>query len=178
MEKVKQVFVVEGRSDEQKLKSIYDCEVIITHGYHISRETIELIKAAAKEKEVILFLDPDRAGNLIRNRLNKEIKNAKNVYIARDKARKSLKYGVEFAKVEDIKEALKYQISFETNYNCLDYQQFLSLNIVGNKKLRLYICEKLHITYANNKTLYKILNYLNIDYQRLKEIIEEFNHEN
>jgi len=50
MKKIKEVIVVEGRDDEINLKRFFDCEVIRTNGFGISRETYKKIKTAHKNQ--------------------------------------------------------------------------------------------------------------------------------
>ena len=65
-----QVVVVEGKHDEQKIKSIFpDVECIVTGGSSISEETLNLIYQTSLKKEVILFLDPDFPGKQITNKI-------------------------------------------------------------------------------------------------------------
>ena len=62
-QKIKQVIVVEGKTDTNHLKKIFDVDTIETNGSAISKSTLNLIKQVAKTKGVILFLDPDYTGN-------------------------------------------------------------------------------------------------------------------
>ena len=57
--KIKEVIVVEGKSDLIFLKSFLDAEIIITNGSEISKETLDLIKKANETTGVIVLTDPD-----------------------------------------------------------------------------------------------------------------------
>ena len=66
---IKEVIVVEGKTDVATLSNIIKAEFIITNGFEISEETIELIEKVNKTKGVILFLDPDGPGEKIRMKI-------------------------------------------------------------------------------------------------------------
>ncbi len=51
--KIKEVIVVEGRDDLDAVKKAVDAEIIITHGFGISEKTFQLIKVAARKKELL-----------------------------------------------------------------------------------------------------------------------------
>ena len=51
-----QVIVVEGKHDEQKIKSIYpNLECIVTNGSEISKETLNLIYQTSLVRDVIIL---------------------------------------------------------------------------------------------------------------------------
>ena len=51
------------------LSNIIKAEFIVTNGFEINEETIELIKKVNETKGVILFLDPDGPGEKIRMKM-------------------------------------------------------------------------------------------------------------
>ena len=98
--------VVEGRDDESAVLRAVNADIICTHGYGITQQPLELIAAAAKKKGIIIFTDPDFAGNNIRKRLTGLFPQAKQAYLTRDDAFKEGDIGVENASPEAIAEAL------------------------------------------------------------------------
>ena len=62
---VKEIIVVEGRDDTAAIKRAVDANTIETHGFGIRKETWDLIEKAYNEKGIIIFTDPDFAGNEI-----------------------------------------------------------------------------------------------------------------
>jgi ribonuclease M5 len=87
--KIKEIIVVEGKDDESAVKLAVDAEVIITSGFGITEETFRRIEFAQEKKGVIVFTDPDYAGEQIRKRINRRIKGCKNAYLSRKEARKN-----------------------------------------------------------------------------------------
>ena len=68
---LKEVIVVEGKYDKEKLKKITDAPIVCTHWFEIyrSKKIVNTIKALAKDRGVIILTDSDRAGFRIRNYL-------------------------------------------------------------------------------------------------------------
>ena len=83
MVRVREVIVVEGRYDQNTLRQIVDADVVCTDGFAIFRETERqaLLRRLAEKRGLIVFTDPDGAGEVIRGFLNgivdpKYVKNA------------------------------------------------------------------------------------------------------
>ena len=71
MVKISQAIVVEGKYDKNTLSQIVDAPIIQTDGFHImkDKEQLELLRAVAKKRGLIVFTDSDGAGFVIRNYL-------------------------------------------------------------------------------------------------------------
>ena len=107
MKKIKEIIVVEGKDDISKVKAAFDCDVIATNGTHFSKNLLKKIKEANEKCGVIVFTDPDYAGEKIRKNINKVVPNCKNAFLSRSLALKGDNIGVENAKGEDIIEAIE-----------------------------------------------------------------------
>jgi ribonuclease M5 len=167
------IVVVEGKKDSEKIKKLFNVLTYETHGFGFNDSDIENLKKLSKTYNVILFLDPDRSGEKIRQSILKHIPDAENIYISKnDMEPFSKKIGVAEAKDEVIIKAFQNKIKFKKDNISLLFSEYLSLDI-SSKILREKICEKIGISYCNNKTLFKTLNMLNIDLLRLKEIIKD-----
>ena len=66
---IKEIIVVEGRDDTAAIRQSVDAVTIETHGYGIRQSTWELIDKAYETTGIIIFTDPDTAGEQIRRRL-------------------------------------------------------------------------------------------------------------
>ena len=73
MMQVKEVIVVEGRDDTQRIKLAVDADTIETNGSAIDREVIDQIKHAQAKRGVIVFTDPDFPGEKIRKIISREV---------------------------------------------------------------------------------------------------------
>ena len=172
-----EVLVVEGKNDKARILAIFPhLNVITTNGSEISEETLLMIEELAKEHEIILFLDPDYPGERIRNIILNRVPNCTNIYIKKSKAidERKHKVGVEHASDEDIIEALENRISYSHKNNNLTTSDLYKLGLLGcnNSSLkRMYLSDKLHIGNPNGKTLLNRLNFLQLTYNELEEIL-------
>ncbi|MGL4647134.1 MAG: ribonuclease M5 [Mycoplasmoidaceae bacterium] len=170
----KEIILVEGKNDTQKIKRIFpNAETIETNGYDLTKDKIELIKKINSERGIICFLDPDRVGKKIRDVLIKEIPNLTHAFISLDDIKeKSKKMGVAEADDLAIKNALTNLFTDQSFVNDFSWDQYLSLNL-NNKIKRIALCKKLKIPYYNHKQLFNILKIIGMNYNQLKQVINE-----
>ena len=98
--------VVEGRDDMSAVLAAVEANIIITHGYGITQQTLDTIRAAYERNGIVVFTDPDHAGRRIRERLTALFPEAKHAYLSERQASKNGDTGVENASPEDILKAL------------------------------------------------------------------------
>lgn len=118
---IAEVIVVEGRDDTAAIKRAVRAVTIETHGFGISKSTWEKIQHAYKDYGIIVFTDPDHAGEEIRRKILEKFPDAKQAFLSREKATEKTKgsqreaeanngrpdIGIENASPEDIREALE-----------------------------------------------------------------------
>lgn len=179
-----EVLVVEGKNDKARILAIFpNLNVITTNGSEISDDTLEMIKELSKSHKIILFLDPDYPGERIREKINNYVLGCDNVFIERKFAVDNRKYkvGIEHASFEDIKKALENRISYSTSSNKWSIKNLYDLGLVGQNdsvNKREYLANVLHIGNPNGKTLLKRLNYIGLDYEEVRSILNEKNWNN
>lgn len=170
--KIQQVVVVEGKTDTNHLKKIFNVDTIETNGSALNAVTLHLIKQVASTRGVILFLDPDYTGNLIRKKISQYLNKYDEAFIVKD-SWKTKKIGVNEASDEEIVSSLKNLIRYSKNdLQTISLQEYQKLNINTHSK-REQICKLYNIPYSNNKQLLKRLNMLKITYKELKDKINE-----
>ncbi|MBQ1947005.1 MAG: DUF4093 domain-containing protein [Clostridia bacterium] len=66
---VKEVIVVEGRYDKERLSALFDALILTTDGFRIYRDKdmLPALRRLAQSRGLIILTDPDRAGFQIRN---------------------------------------------------------------------------------------------------------------
>lgn len=76
MVRLKQAVVVEGRYDVNTLRQIIDAPVFETRGFGVMKDTelVELLRAAARRRGLVILTDPDGAGFVIRNYLKNRLR--------------------------------------------------------------------------------------------------------
>lgn len=174
-----QVIVVEGKHDEQKIKSVYpNVDCIVTNGSEISEETLNLIYQTSLVREVILFMDPDFPGKKITQKILDTKGIFKIAFINKQLAisKNKKKVGIEHATDADIKNSLSsYFTILENEEHVLNQDLIVRglVNVEGSKKKREKLCKSLNIPVSNGKSLLKYINILNISLERVDEIIEK-----
>ena len=182
--KINETVIVEGRDDTINLKRAVDCFTIETHGFGIRRETWEQIEKAYSERGIIIFTDPDHAGEEIRRKLTERFPDAGQAYIARKDALKKGDVGVENAEPEVIAGALlrardlmKRKVPLEEDISAKDPITMNDLDELGlsggegSKELRQEAGKALGIGYANAKGFLRKLSGFGIKREELYEAI-------
>jgi ribonuclease M5 len=172
------VIVVEGKNDKEKIKSLYkDIHVITTNGSSIDLDSINLLKELSKTHDIVLFTDPDHAGERIRRILAKELDHIYHAFIDKEKSISSnhKKIGVEHASAETIKNALNHLMLVQTKSTSdITYSFLYEHNLIGNefsKEKREKLAKKMNIGHVNGKTLYQRLHMFNLNKKDVLEVL-------
>ena len=172
------VIVVEGKNDKEKIKSLYkDIYVITTNGSSIDPNAIIVLKELSKTHDIILFTDPDHAGDRIRKILAKELVNVYHAFIDKDQSISSnnKKIGVEHARAEAIKNSLDHLMLVQTKSTSdITYSFLYDLNLIGHpyaKEKREMLSKKINIGHVNGKTLYHRLHMFNVSKKDVLEVL-------
>ncbi|WP_027063496.1 ribonuclease M5 [Mesoplasma seiffertii] len=175
--KIKQIIIVEGKTDTQKLKNIYgeDLKTIETQGLSLNQQTLEFIKKANQQTGVIIFTDPDGPGKKIREQiigfLGTKVANAFIEKTAIDSSSK--KIGIAEASEAAIKQALNDLIIFDQSKESLSWSEYLN-NDFYLKNNRMVICKKYGWNeQISSKTLFKWLNWISLNVEDIKAILGE-----
>lgn len=173
--KINGIVIVEGKTDTVKLKSLFDVQTIETNGSEISKKTINLILKVEQKNNIILFLDPDGPGEMIRKKIvNHLTRPFFQCFIKKTDINKdSKKIGVAEAKNTAILDAFQNYCVFEKNKQTLSQIEYDEL-LLNTKQKREWFCNYLKISYANNKQLLKILNMLGYTKLQMIEILKKW----
>ena len=174
--KVKEAIVVEGRDDTIAINAAVDAITIETHGFGIKKETWELIEKAAGKMGIIVFTDPDHAGEEIRRKILEKFPDAKQAFLAREDATKKNDIGIENASPEAIIKALEKVKSPNNDESRILFSEddLFQAGLTGredSKERRDMLGKILGIGYANAKGMLKKLNYFNISEEEFNEAI-------
>lgn len=104
---IKEIIVVEGKDDVSAVKRAVDAELITTGGFALPPSVIRRIKIAAEKRGVIIFTDPDFAGEKIRKKIAQQVPGCKHAFLPREQALKGDNVGIENASPESIRAALE-----------------------------------------------------------------------
>ncbi len=104
---IQEIIVVEGRDDTAAIKRAVEADTIETGGSALSKETMQRIELAHKRRGIIIFTDPDYAGERLRKLISQRIPGCKHAFITRSEATNKKDIGVENASPDVIREALQ-----------------------------------------------------------------------
>lgn len=159
---IRQVIVVEGRDDTAAVRRAMDVDTIETHGFGISQATWKLLEKAYEERGLIVFTDPDHAGENIRKRISERFPDALQAYLDRDEATQDGDIGIENASPEAIINALMAaRPVIEKKENIFTMEDLKSAGLTGGEGsavLRAAAGKKLGIGGGNSKAFLRKLN--------------------
>lgn len=174
---IKEVIVVEGRDDVDAVKKALDAEIIAVGGFGINAKVIERIKEAQKRKGVIVFTDPDFAGEKIRRIISKRVEGIKHAYISKEDGLKDGDIGVENACPEVILKALENaKITLEEKRNFFTMQDMFYFKLTNDstsKVRRSMLGKILGIGYCNTTQMISRLNNYGIIKDEFTDAIEK-----
>ena len=157
---IKEIIVVEGRDDVTAVKRALDAELITTGGFGFPKGVMERIKAAQKRRGVIIFTDPDFAGEKIRKKI----------------AKKDGDIGIENASPESILKALnKVRTESSEKRNEFGQVDLIRNNLIGNEDAsyrRDKIGQILGIGYGNAKQFLSRLNNYGVTREEFVEAVK------
>jgi len=173
---IKEVIVVEGKDDISAVKASLECEIISTNGFNYGKKLIKTLKSLQERRGLIILLDPDFEGERIRRDLSKHIPDAKHAYLPQNKAIKKGNIGVENARPDDIREAIKKarpnNIEAEKVFDKNDLILFGLAGSESASKKREKLGALLGIGYTNAKGLLNRLNNLGITREEFLKAME------
>lgn len=174
---IKEVIVVEGRDDISAIKRAVDADVIAVGGFGINKKVIDKIIDAQKRRGVIVFTDPDFAGEKIRRIITKRVKGVKHARITQKEGTKEDDIGVENASPEAIIRALKnakYETKEKVQQFTIHDMMFFKLTAdIKAKERRDAVGRELGIGYANSTQFLNRLNNFSISKEELVEAFKK-----
>ena len=198
MVKIQEAIVVEGRYDKNTLSQIVDAPILETSGFGIFQDKakMDMLRAVAQKRGLIVFTDADGAGLVIRNHIKSAIdgKYLKHAYIpevfGKEKRKaapgKEGKLGVEGMKSDVIVESLRRAgatfLGEDTPAaGAITKQDFLEFGLSGGKNsavLREKLAEKLG--FPRNMSANALLQAVNLLYtvDQLRTFVEALEQEN
>jgi len=172
--KIKEIIVVEGKTDIDFLSSFLDADFYSVNGSAITDQDIEFLAQASKQRGIIVLTDPDFPGMQIRNKIKERIPEAKHAYVRKEVSIKHGKVGVAESTKDEVIHSLSNLISFEDVSGKITNSDLFDLGLNGqdnSSELRKKLCDYLKIGYSNSKQLLLKLNSINISLKEIKDIL-------
>ncbi|HET7657296.1 MAG TPA: ribonuclease M5 [Bacillales bacterium] len=181
--KMKEMIVVEGKSDTIAIRNAVQADTIETNGSAVSSETLEKIRLAQQRRGVIVLTDPDYPGQRIRNIISEQVPGCKHAFIPKEEtiADNGASLGIEHASPEAIRRALshvKQDMPDETEI--ISRNDLVNAGLIGGakaKQRREKLGAILHIGYANGKQLHKRLQMFQITKEEFTEAYQQIEKE-
>lgn len=178
---IDEFIVVEGRDDTSAVLNAVDGATIETHGYGIRQETWQVLLKAYETKGLIIFTDPDPAGDRIRRRLTERFPNAKQAFLEKSDAIKGDDIGIENAAPEDISRALlaargpvadpKEKAS--EHFTMRDMDKWRLNGTEGAADRRRALGKELGVGFGGAKTFLRRLNHLGVSRKEVEEALSK-----
>ena len=171
---INKIIIVEGKEDVSYLSSFIEAEYITTNGYDIPLEEIDYINEASKHKEILVLVDPDKAGREIEKKLKTKLVKAAYITINISRCNRGKKNGVAECEPEEIIRVLKPHFSSKNTQKTCKKPSNLSKLDLTDKDLREYLSKKFHLGKVNLKKLFIRLETLEITSEELESAIKEY----
>ena len=174
---IKEIIVVEGKSDTVAIKRATGADTIETNGSAIDEKTLIRIQHAEETRGVIVFTDPDYPGRRIRAIIEQRIPSVKHAFLEKSKtiAKNGQSLGIEHAQDEHIREAIRSVYTMEDRPIVeIPFADLLSAKLIGHpdaRKRRERLSELLRIGQVNGKGLKKRLEMFRIGHAELNEVV-------
>ena len=173
---IKEVLVVEGKMDVVAINKAVEADCIITGGFTLNKRTLNDIAEAYKRRGIIIFTDPDSAGERIRKFLAKRFPDARHAFIPRDEATANDDIGVEQASPDSIRRALEKvrvaNIEAKEIFHMNDMMENRLSGAIDAASRRARLGAALGVGYANVKTFLKRLNHYGVTREEFDEAVD------
>ncbi|OBR62556.1 ribonuclease M5 [Paenibacillus oryzae] len=156
---IKEIIVVEGKDDTAAIKRAVDADTIETNGSAIGESVLRRIALANERRGIIIFTDPDHAGERIRKIVARHAPGCKHAFLPQELAEYKGDIGIENASPEAIRKALS-ELRTETAEVAgeVDWSDLMDAGLIVHEQAaerRLRMGKLLGIGYCNGKQFFK-----------------------
>lgn len=174
--KIKEVIVVEGKSDKQFLETFLNADILTCNGSAIDGFDKDYLINLSKTRGVIILTDPDYPGEKIRKEISSYLSVCKHAFVRKQFSIKKHKVGVAEASKQEVLRALDNVVTFDNNkQGTLTPTDLFLLKISGSNSSinKEKIINHYHLGHCNSKTLLKRLNLLCVSKEELEKVIND-----
>jgi ribonuclease M5 len=176
---IQEIIVVEGKDDTAAIKRAVEAETIETGGSAIGAAVLRRIALAQQRRGVIVFTDPDHAGERIRKIISAKVPGCKHAFLPQELAEHKGDIGVENATPEAIRQALA---NVRTEYAGaaavpeITWEDLMDAGLLVHTAAaarRLAVGNALGIGYCNGKQFYRRLTVFRISRDEFAEAVSK-----
>lgn len=173
-----QLYVVEGKSDVEKLSQLFSGPILSTNGSAVSKQFIQQLLHLEDSYNIVLLLDPDGPGEKIRRTINDQLKHPINVFIPKELARSGNKknIGIEHVSRETLEQHLLKPRTIRL-VEAISTSQMMSMGLVGLNGAvdrRAFVCFTFNLGIANAKTLRHKLQMFGVTYDQVQVALKDY----
>jgi ribonuclease M5 len=180
---INEIIVVEGKDDTVAIKRAVQAETIETGGSAIGEQVLKRIALAKERRGVIIFTDPDHAGERIRKIVAQRVPGCKHAFLPQDEATYKGDIGVENASPEAVRRALanvRTEVSSEHQHApAITWEDLIHAGLIVHidaANRRLIMGNLLGIGYANGKQFHKRCAMFLISREEFTQAVEQMEH--
>jgi len=174
---IKEMIVVEGKSDTVAVKRAVEADTIETGGSAVNKSIIAKISLAMERRGVIILTDPDHAGERIRKIVSAKVPGCKHAFIPEKDATRKGDIGVENASPEAIRQALaRVHTAFEGSVPVIGIDDLMEAGMLVHAhaaERRMALGNILGIGYCNGKQLFKRLAMFGITREEFAQALAQ-----
>ncbi len=182
---INEVIVVEGKDDTVAIRRAVEAETIETGGSAIGEEVLRRIELAAARRGVIIFTDPDHAGERIRKIVAARVPGCKHAFLPQEEATYKGDIGIENASPASIKRALaavrsEIPAGEAPEGQVVTWQALMEAGLIVHPEAasrRLAVGKLLGIGYANGKQFHKRCAMFRITPEEFREALASMERE-
>jgi ribonuclease M5 len=175
---IQEIIVVEGKDDTAAVKRAVEADTIETGGSAIGEDVLRRIELAAARRGVIIFTDPDHAGERIRRIVAERVPGCKHAFLPQEKAARNGKFGVEHAEPEAIRQALAAvrteRPAEDAGADVVEWDDLMEAGLIVHPeaaKRRRALGERLGIGYANGKQFFRRCRMFRVTKREMAEAL-------
>lgn len=178
---IKEIIVVEGKDDTVAIKRAVEAETIETGGSAINKQTLQRIKLAQQRRGVIVFTDPDHAGERIRKIIAARVPGCKHAFLSQEEASKRGDIGIENASPASIRKALaQVRTDYQAGESDIAWEDLMAAGLIVHADAaarRLRMGTLLGIGYCNGKQFYNRCRMFQITREEFAEAYRQMSEE-
>ncbi|MCM3631302.1 ribonuclease M5 [Paenibacillus glycanilyticus] len=172
---IKEIIVVEGKDDTVAVKRAVDADTIETNGSAVGEDVLRRIELAMERRGVIIFTDPDHAGERIRKIVARRVPGCKHAFLPQEKAMYKGDIGIENASPEAIRQALsELRTEMASGEGDITWDDLMAAGLIVHPDAanrRLQMGKLLGIGYANGKQFFKRCTSFQISREEFAEAL-------
>lgn len=170
---IREMIVVEGKGDTAAIQRAVQADTIETRGSAIDEEIMARIRLAQARRGVIIFTDPDYAGERIRSKIIEQVPDCKHAFLPQEAAMMRGDIGIEHAAPEVIRQALNdVRSTYEGFPSQISWSDLWRCGLVNHPdaaKRRMIMGQAMGIGYGNGKTFYKRCHMFQISREEFEQ---------